>query len=220
MTTPEDADPARVPGAKLQVSFRSEAVEHHRRRERQAALPQLLGARALALLWMVPIALLLAAVGLLFAPLPAYVSGLVVALPPSAGGAPAAEGIAALVILPPEAISSLRPGQVVALQGGRAQEPAPRRFEGRILSVAPGVLGAGAIERQLGLPEGAMAALTRPCLVAVSAFGPSKEGSAALLSSGRVYEADVLVGRTRVGALLPVISRFFPAHEPRSAGPC
>lgn len=209
-----------MPGAKLQVSFRSEAVEHHRRRERQTALPQLLGGRALALLWMVPIALALAAVGLLFAPLPARVSGLVVALPPSAGGAPAAEGIAALVILPPEAISSLRPGQVVALHGGRAQEPAERRVEGQILRVAPGVLGTGAIEQQLGLPEGAMAALTRPCLVAVGAFRSSKEGSAALLSPGRVYEADVLVGQTRVGALLPVLQRFFPGREPRSTGPC
>jgi hypothetical protein len=169
---------------------------------------------------MVPIALALGTVGLLFTPLPAHVSALVVALPPSAGGAPAAEGVAALVILPPEAISSLQPGQVVALHGGRAQEPAPRRIEGRIVSVAPGVLGAGAIEQRLGLPEGAMAALTRPCLVAVSAFSPFEKGSAGLLSSGRVYEADVLVGRTRVGALLPLISRFFPAYEPRSAGPC
>jgi hypothetical protein len=226
MATPQNADQARLPGAKPGVSFRAEAVEHHRRRGRQTTLPQLLGPRALALLWLVPLTLALATVGLLFAPLPAYVSGLVVVLPPSGSGAPAVEGIAALIILPPEASSSLRSGQLVALHGGRAPEPGEHRPEGRIVSIAPGVLDAAAIEQQFRLPEGAMAAITRPCLVAVTAFPPSRSGehawgpAGAPLSPDRVHAADVLVGQTRVGALLPVLRRFFPANEPRSAGPC
>lgn len=233
MTIPRNADQARVPGAKLGVSFRSEAVEHHRRRERQTTLPQLLGPRALVLLWLLPITLALATVGLLFAPLPAHVSGLVV-LPPSASGAPVAEGITAAVILPPEAISSLQPGQIVTLQGGRAQELEGCRLEGRIIGAAPSPLSGAAIEQQLDLPAGAMAALTRPCLVARIALSrvearrgdapfvssPQPRGPAAALAPGRVYEAEIAVGQTRVGALLPIVKRFFPAHEPRSDGPC
>ncbi len=110
----------------------------------------------------------------------------------------------------------------------RAGRGAPRWARAGVTSAPPrgadpprraGVLGAGAIERQLGLPEGAMAALTRPCLVAVSTFGLSKRvGGASFVGSrlrgGRPRGADPS------GGAAPGHLAVLPRARASGAGPC
>lgn len=166
-------------------------------------LPKIVSPRALAFLW-----LLLGLCGLAgalswFVQIPIYVSGTAIVVDGASAsllGSPRPVVLAAF--FPPDALSHMQVGHPLWLEGATPRE----RMNRPLVAVETEILSPEAALQRFG----AAAALTRPVVVAFTAFEPSPGGLAPSNYLGSRFQAQVQMGTQRLPSLLlPATGRPF-----------
>lgn len=189
--------------------FRAEAVQRYTRGKDRATLPRFTPPRTALLLLALSALLLGGGAAAWYAQFPVYASGVGVVLD-AAGAAPAARGGMALALfLPAEDLPSLRAGQNLFVVINKKGD----RVSGTITSVEPEVSSPDASQKRFGLNAGASAAVSRPAAVAFTSLQAPSANLPPGAYAGSVYRVDVEVGRSRLVAHLPFVSRFVRSRE-------
>lgn len=189
--------PPTVPQGRSAALFRTKAVRDYLEGRRTAVLPRLILPNRLMILWaLLGLIVAAATVGACLTRVPVYASGLAAVGERGAeNGAP--QGAEAVVLLPPEQLSSLRVGQRMWLRAA----PDGGRLEASIVAVEPEVVGSDTANKLFVRGGGAPVA-TGPAAVAFARIEPASKGPSASLESDG-YSADVEIGLRRAISFLP-----------------
>jgi hypothetical protein len=137
--------------------------------------------------------------------IPSYVSGSAIAVEQGHSNV----GALVVVLLPPEALHRLRPGQKLRLQSGAGHALKPRP----VVAVEPDLLGPVALRERFSLRAHCADSWQRPAAVATALLEPSEEGSGWVPDTG-VLNARIEVGSRRAASLAPLIGQWFAQEDP------
>ncbi|HEX6292730.1 MAG TPA: hypothetical protein VFZ66_26335 [Herpetosiphonaceae bacterium] len=183
--------------------FRADAVRRYAERSDQAVLPRLIAPRTFLWLWLLAACLVGSAGAAWLVQVPIYASGRAVVLEAASSG----HAVTAVVLLPPDTLPRLRPGQsVVVTSADRASQP----ITGALISIEPTITSPAEIQRRYAWHEGVAHSADRPSAVALARLDlPSDLPAAAYIGSR--YRIDTAVGSRRVLSFLPVFGPLLGA---------
>ena len=178
--------------------FRTEAVQRYWHQRKSAVLPRFITPPVVLFLWVLLGTLI--AVGWItwVAQVPMFESGVAVV------SADEVNEIGLIVLLPPESLTRLQPGQVVWIQLHEVDVPMQQTV---LSAVAPAISNPDEVQARFNLRDGAAAAVTEPVVVALAPFPPDNFGQNTY--TGAVLPVKVESGSRRIISLLPVIGNYF-----------
>jgi hypothetical protein len=190
--------------------FRKEALEKYLHEQEKAVSPRLVPSRRFLTCWILFAVLSVAAVGLCFAQVPIYASGLgILTATDGAGGADHLSVFRVAALFPKDVHSQLKVGKRLMI---RIKAGARRRWlERPIVAVAPDVLGYAEAQREFSVNVEMGGARISNDTDEVALCWADLEPRPSPLDGldSAVVKVRVRVGSRRLAAFLPVLSEFF-----------
>src|SRR5918992_41118 len=181
--------------------FRPEAVRRYAEARKQPVLPKFVSPQIMVALWALVVLLILSGVAVWFTSIPVYASGLAVVVDPRNKLANIEEGMAILVLLPPEAQPALDKGKTILIQVNASSKPLEREivaFE-KDASKVNHILEEFALENHPAVSKAQPGAVAIVRLQGMPGNAPAKD------YVGAIFRADIQIGSRRIASLLPLM---------------
>src|SRR5918999_1715348 len=179
--------------------FRPEAVRRYTEAREQSVLPKFVSPRIMVALWALVGLLILSGVAVWFTSTPVYASGLAIVVDTRNKLANIEEGMAVLVLLPPEAQPVLDEGKTILIQVNASSKP----LEREIVAFEKDASKVNHILEEFGLENHPAVAKVQPGAVAIVRLEDMPGNVATNNYIGTIFRADMQVGSRRVASLLP-----------------
>jgi hypothetical protein len=184
--------------------FRPEAVRRYAEAREQSVLPKFVSPRIMVALWTIVVLLIFSGVAVWFTSTPVYASGLAIVVDTENKPVNIEEGMAILVLLPPEAQPALDEGKIVLIQVNASSKPLKRE----IVAFEKDVSKVNSILEGFDLANHPAVAKAQPAAVAIVRLEDMKENVPANDYVGTIFRADMQVGSRRIASLLPLMDRI------------
>ncbi len=184
--------------------FRPEAVRRYTEAREQSVLPKFVSPRIMVALWALVVLLILSGVAVWFTSTPVYASGLAIVVDTENKPANIEEGIAILVLLPPEAQPALDEGKTILIEVNASSKPLKRE----IVAFEKDASKVNSILEELALDNHPAVAKAQPAAVAIVRLGDMPGTMPANDYVGTIFRADIQVGFRRIASLLPLMDRI------------
>src|SRR5918992_3330050 len=184
--------------------FRPEAVRRYAEAREQSVLPKFVSPQIMVALWALVALLILSGVAVWFTSTPVYASGLAVVVDPRNKLANIEEGMAILVLLPPEAQPALDKGKTILIQVNASSKP----LEREIVAFEKDASKVNHILEEFGLENHPAVAKAHPAAVAIVRLEDMPGNVATNGYIGTIFRADIQVGSRRIASLLPLVDQI------------
>jgi hypothetical protein len=181
--------------------FRPEAVRRYTEAREQSVLPKFVSPRIMVALWTIVVLLIFSGVAVWFTSTPVYASGLATVVDTENKPVNIEEGMAILVLLPPEAQPALDEGKIVLIQVNASSKPLKRE----IVAFEKDVSKVNSILEGFDLANHPAVAKAQPAALAIVRLEDMKENVPANDYVGTIFRADMQVGSRRIASLLPLM---------------
>jgi hypothetical protein len=184
--------------------FRPEAVRRYAEAREQSVLPKFVSPQIMVALWALVVLLILSGVAVWFTSIPVYASGLAVVVATRNKLANIEEGMALLVLLPPEAQPALDKGKTILIQVNASSKP----LERRVIAFEKDASKVNRTLEEFALENHPAVAKVQPAVVAIVRLEDMPGNVPTNDYLGTIFRADIQVGSRRVASLLPLMDRI------------
>jgi hypothetical protein len=184
--------------------FRPEAVRRYTEAREQSVLPKFVSPRIMAALWALVGLLILSGVAVWFASTPVYASGLAIVVDTRNKLTNIEEGMAVLVLLPPEAQPVLDEGKTILIQVNASSKP----LEREIVAFEKDASKVNSTLEEFALDNHPVVAKAQPAAVAIVRLEDIPGNVPAKDYIGTIFRADMQIGSRRIAFLLPLVDRI------------
>ena len=184
--------------------FRPEAVRRYAEAREQSVLPKFVSPRIMVALWALVVLLILSGAAVWFTSTPLYASGLAVVVDPRNKLANIEEGMAILVLLPPEAQPALDKGKTILIQVNASSKP----LEREIVAFEKDASKVNHILEKFALEHHPAVTKAQPGAVAIVRLEDMPGNVVTNDYLGTIFRADMQVGSRRIASLLPLVDRI------------
>jgi hypothetical protein len=184
--------------------FRPEAVRRYTEAREQSVLPKFVSPRIMVALWALVVLLILSGVAVWFTSTPVYASGLAIVVDPKNKLADIEEGMAMLVLLPPEAQPVLDEGKTILIQVNASSKP----LERRVIAFEKDASKVNHTLEEFALENHPAVAKAQPGAVAIVRLEDMPGNMPTNDYIGTIFRADMQVGSRRIASLLPLMDRI------------
>jgi hypothetical protein len=188
--------PAEMKTSNRQI-FRPEAVRRYAEAREQSVLPKFVSPRIMVALWALVALLILSGVAVWFTSTPVYASGLAIVVDTRNKLADIEEGMAILVLLPPEAQPVLDEGKTILIQVNASSKPLKRE----IIAFEKDASKVSSILEEFDLDHHPAVAKAQPVAVAIVRLDDMQGNMPANDYIGTIFRADMQVGSRRIASL-------------------
>ena len=184
--------------------FRPEAVRRYTEAREQSVLPKFVSPRIMVALWALVGLLILSGVAVWFTSTPVYASGLAIVVDTRNKLANIEEGMAVLVLLPPEAQPVLDEGKTILIQVNASSKP----LEREIVAFEKDASKVNSTLEEFALDNHPVVAKAQPAAVAIVRLEDIPGNVPAKDYMGTIFRADMQIGSRRIAFLLPLVDRI------------
>jgi hypothetical protein len=184
--------------------FRPEAVQRYAEAREQSVLPKFVSPRIVVALWTLVVLLILSGVAVWFTSTPVYASGLAIVVDTRNELVNIEEGMAVLVLLPPEAQPVLDEGKTILIQVNTSSKP----LERKIVTFAKDASKVNSILEEFALDNHPAVTKTQPAVIAIVQLEDLEGNVLANDYVGTIFRADIQIGTRRIASLLPLMDRI------------
>jgi hypothetical protein len=164
-------------------------------------LPKFVSPQIMVALWALVALLILSGVAVWFTSTPVYASGLAVVVDPRNKLANIEEGMAILVLLPPEAQPALDKGKAILIQVNASSKPLKRE----IVAFEKDASKVNRTLEEFALENHPAVAKAQPAAVAIVSLSGMPGNAPAKDYLGAIFRADMQIGSRRIASLLPLM---------------
>jgi len=184
--------------------FRPEAVRRYTEAREQSVLPKFVSPRIMVALWALVVLLILSGVAIWFTSTPVYASSLAIVVDTRNKLANIEEGMAVLVLLPPDAQPVLDEGKTILIQVNASSKP----LEGEIVAFEKDASKVNSTLEEFALDNHPVVAKAQPAAVAIVRLEDIPGNVPANDYIGTIFRADMRIGSRRIAFLLPLVDRI------------
>ena len=184
--------------------FRPEAVRRYTEAREQSVLPKFVSPRIMVALWALVGLLILSGVAVWFTSTPVYASGLAIVVDTRNKLANIEEGMAVLVLLPPEAQPVLDEGKTILIQVNASSKP----LEREIVAFEKDASKVNSTLEEFALDNHPVVAKAQPAAVAIVRLEDIQGNVPAKDYMGTIFRADMQIGSRRIAFLLPLVDQI------------
>jgi hypothetical protein len=152
-------------------------------------------------LWAIVVLLIFSGVAVWFTSMPVYASGSAIVVDIENKPVNIEEGMAILVLLPPEAQPALDEGKTILIQVNASSNPLKRK----IVAFAKDASKVNSILEEFDLDNHPVVAKAQPAAVAIVRLEDMEGNVPANDYIGTIFRADIQVGSRRIASLLPLV---------------